>query len=165
MNCPNCGAPMAPEPDRSVAAPWTCTHCGTTLTPDPNTVDVTVVDGGAHQCPLCRRALVRALLGGRETIEYCQQCRGMLMPLRAFAQTLIAQRAAATTPGIAPRAPDPRELNRHLTCPQCGDPMLTDWYYGPGGIVIDTCPSCDSVWLDAGELQRAIDAPGPDRRA
>jgi Zn-finger nucleic acid-binding protein len=42
--------------------------------------------------------------------------------------------------------------------------MIADWYYGPGNIVIDTCPPCDLVWLDAGELQRAIDAPGRDRR-
>jgi Zn-finger nucleic acid-binding protein len=31
-------------------------------------------------------------------------------------------------------------------------------------MVIDTCETCDLVWLDAGELKRAIDAPGPDRR-
>ena len=31
--------------------------------------------------------------------------------------------------------------------------MLTDWYYGGGRIVIDTCPDCRLVWLDAGELQ------------
>jgi len=42
--------------------------------------------------------------------------------------------------------------------------MITDWYYGPGNIIIDTCEACGIVWLDAGELRRAVDAPGPDRR-
>ncbi|HXT33673.1 MAG TPA: zf-TFIIB domain-containing protein [Vicinamibacterales bacterium] len=51
-----------------------------------------------------------------------------------------------------------------MNCVNCGARMLTDWYYGPSNIVIDTCPACDLVWLDAGELQRAIDAPGSDRR-
>jgi len=43
--------------------------------------------------------------------------------------------------------------------------MVTDWYYGPGNIIIDTCPVCDLVWLDAGEFNRAADAPGQDRRS
>jgi len=34
--------------------------------------------------------------------------------------------------------------------------MITDWYYGGGRIVVDTCPACDLIWLDAGELQRAV---------
>ena len=54
--------------------------------------------------------------------------------------------------------------NLRIVCPNCEGPMLTDWYYGPGNIVIDTCPACDLVWLDAGELRRVVDAPGLDRR-
>ena len=134
------------------------------LRSDPSAVDVRVVNGAAHQCPVCHRALVRALLDDRETIEYCEECRGMLMARRAFAQTLIARRAAAASPSITPPVADARELKRRIACPQCGNPMVTDWYYGPGAIVADTCPSCDSIWLDGGEMQRAIDAPGPDRR-
>jgi Zn-finger nucleic acid-binding protein len=160
MNCPNCGAPMGLSES---GTQWGCSFCGTTLRPE-TTVDVDVVGTAAHQCPLCQKALVRAVLGGRETIEYCEQCHGMLMARRAFADTLISRRGSATTASITPPPPDPRDLTRHLTCPRCDQPMVTDWYYGPGGIVIDTCPSCDLVWLDAGELQRVIDAPGPDRR-
>jgi Zn-finger nucleic acid-binding protein len=54
-------------------------------------------------------------------------------------------------------------LDRRIACPNCSNEMIADWYYGPGHIVIDTCPPCDVVWLDAGELGRAIDAPGSDR--
>jgi Zn-finger nucleic acid-binding protein len=57
-----------------------------------------------------------------------------------------------------------RDLARRIACPACGATMLTDWYYGPGNIVIDSCPACDLVWLDAGEMRRAVDAPGADRR-
>ncbi len=156
---------MALAEPEAAWGPWECTYCHTTVRPQPGVVDVRVVEGAGHQCPVCRRTLVRAVLGGREPIEYCEQCHGMLMARRVFAQTVIARRAAAGTPMITPPAPDPAELNRRITCPQCGDPMITDWYYGPGGIVIETCPSCDSIWLDAGELERAIDAPGADRGA
>jgi Zn-finger nucleic acid-binding protein len=37
-------------------------------------------------------------------------------------------------------------------------------YYGPGNIVIDTCGTCQLLWLDHGELASVIDAPGRDRR-
>lgn len=162
MNCPNCGAPMALS---MPGAPWNCTHCGTTLRPDPGEpVDVRVVGDAAHECPVCRRALARAILDDRETAEYCRQCEGILMARRAFAQTVIARRAIGRAPGVTPPAADPREMDRRLACPQCREPMLTDWYYGPGGIIVDTCPSCDVIWLDGGELKRAIDAPGGDRR-
>jgi Zn-finger nucleic acid-binding protein len=99
----------------------------------------------------------------REPIEICDRCKGILMPRRAFAVTLHARRRAATTTSVTPLPADRAEFHRRIACPQCGAPMIADWYYGPGSIVIDTCPACDLVWLDAGELQRAIDAPGSDR--
>lgn len=101
----------------------------------------------------------------RERIEICERCKGILMALRAFGETLTARRRAAETPSVIPTPADRREMQRRTACPRCGDTMITDWYYGPGNIVIDTCPACHVVWLDAGELQRAIDAPGRDRRS
>jgi Zn-finger nucleic acid-binding protein len=41
--------------------------------------------------------------------------------------------------------------------------METFEYYGPGNIVIDTCNSCDLIWLDYGELRKVVNAPGRDR--
>jgi Zn-finger nucleic acid-binding protein len=107
---------------------------------------------------------MRATLDDREAIEICERCKGILMARQAFAETLTARRRAAQTPSVTPRPTDRAELQRRIACPDCGAPMVTDWYYGPGNIVIDTCPACDVIWLDAGELGRAIDAPGSDRR-
>jgi hypothetical protein len=36
-------------------------------------------------------------------------------------------------------------------------------YFGPGNVIIDTCGTCDLVWLDFGELKQIEDAPGQDR--
>jgi Zn-finger nucleic acid-binding protein len=36
-------------------------------------------------------------------------------------------------------------------------------YLGPGNVVIDTCSTCDLIWLDHGELTEMVDAPGSDR--
>lgn len=145
-------------------SPWACQHCGTVVRP-ATPVDLRVVGAGAQQCPLCRCALDKAVMNDRTPVQTCPRCHGLLMPRREFVVTLVAQRAAAKSPAITPSAADPAQLDRRIECPQCGGRMVTDWYYGPGGIVVDTCTSCDTIWLDAGELQRAIDAPGPDRPA
>jgi Zn-finger nucleic acid-binding protein len=36
-------------------------------------------------------------------------------------------------------------------------------YLGPGSIVIDTCHTCDLIWLEFGELNKVVNAPGRDR--
>ena len=41
--------------------------------------------------------------------------------------------------------------------------MTTHPYYGPGNVVMESCDSCNLVWLDHGELQQIVDAPGRDR--
>ena len=161
MNCPNCGAPMTLLPTRPC---WQCGHCSTLVCPEPAADGVRVTENAGEMCPLCRQALRRAVMDDREAIQVCQRCKGILMAREAFATTLVARRRAAGRPTVIPPLADRSDLERRIACPQCGSEMLTDWYYGPGNIVIDTCPACDLIWLDAGELNRAIDAPGSDRR-
>ena len=43
--------------------------------------------------------------------------------------------------------------------------MSTHRYLGPGNIIIDTCGTCNLIWLDYGELNKAVNAPGKDRGA
>jgi Zn-finger nucleic acid-binding protein len=142
---------------------WQCDHCGTIVCPEPAADGLRVTGEPGHSCPVCHLALVRAVIDDRDRIEICERCKGVFMARRAFAVTLTARRHAARTPTVTPVPADPHELERRIACPNCGRIMLTDRYYGPGNIIIDTCPTCDVVWLDAGELGRAVDAPGPDR--
>lgn len=143
---------------------WQCGHCSTLVCPEPAADGVRVTGERGHDCPVCHQALLRAVMDDRERIEICERCKGTFMPLRVFAETLTARRRAAQTPSVIPTPADRDDLHRRVDCPACSQPMITDWYYGPGNIVIDTCPACGVVWLDAGELGRAIDAPGSDRR-
>jgi len=143
---------------------WSCAHCSSLVCPEPAEDGVRATGEHGHQCPVCRQALVRATLDDRDHIEFCERCKGLLMDRRVFDLRLTARRRSAQTPSIVPAPADRGELQRHVTCPNCAQKMLTDWYYGPGNIIIDTCPACDLLWLDAGELRRAVDAPGPDRR-
>jgi Zn-finger nucleic acid-binding protein len=152
---------MALHPSRPC---WQCGHCGTLVCPEPAADGLRVTGERGHDCPICRQALRRATIDDRETIEVCERCKGLLMSRRGFAVTLTARRRAAQTPSVTPTPTDRADLQRRIACPNCAAAMIADWYYGPGNIVIDTCPVCDLVWLDAGELGRAVDAPGPDRR-
>jgi Zn-finger nucleic acid-binding protein len=143
---------------------WQCGHCSTLVCPEPAADGVRVTGERGLMCPVCRRALVRAVMDDREPIQVCPRCKGMFMARRAFAETMVARRRAAERPSVTPSPTDRSELSRRIDCPRCASRMLTDWYYGPGNIVIDTCPVCDVVWLDAGEFGRVVDAPGRDRR-
>ncbi len=165
MNCPNCGAPMALLESRPV---WQCGHCSTMIRLDsgiPGGIRIDAKTTSDRECPVCRRPLAAATIDDRHRIEACTTCDGLLIPLPLFATTVIAKRQTAETPSIIPDRTSARDLRRAVDCPNCGERMLTDWYYGPGNVVIDRCEECGLVWLDGGELQRVIDAPGADRRA
>jgi Zn-finger nucleic acid-binding protein len=143
---------------------WSCGHCASVVCPEPAADGVRPTGERGHSCPVCRIPLIRATLDDRDRVEICDRCKGILLARRAFAVTLTARRRDARTPSVTPSPADSRELDRRIDCPNCRARMITDWYYGAGNIVIDTCEPCDLVWLDAGELRRAVDAPGTDRR-
>lgn len=144
---------------------YVCTHCGTTSFPETVSRDgIRVVEpiDEVRRCSSCGGSLVHAMLDAC-LIEYCQACRGLLVPRRDFAEIVRRRRAWAQTQSVTPQPADVGELRRRITCPKCGDRMATDWYYGPGSVIMDRCVGCDLVWLDYGELNRIVDAPGADR--
>jgi len=47
---------------------------------------------------------------------------------------------------------------RQIECPKCHEPMFVVEFEG---IEIDTCPSCEGVWLDGGELEALVGTPPP----
>jgi Zn-finger nucleic acid-binding protein len=163
MNCPNCGAPMVLLEGRPV---WHCDHCDTVVRPAGVPEGVRVVnarDDDARSCPVCGRSLRAAILDDRARIDVCERCSGILIQREVFAETLMARRRAAVTPAIVPSPVDADEMERRVACPSCAKTMITDWYYGPGHVIIDRCVRCDLVWLDGGEFKTLVDAPGLDR--
>ena len=113
-----------------------------------------------------------ASAGGRSLPRYCTEA-----PRGGTARTAVAfssrertsrKSSSGSAPGrprppVVPRPLDREALARSLTCPSCLRDMSTHPYYGPGNVVIDTCDACNVVWLDFGELQQIVDAPGKDR--
>ena len=143
-----------------------CRYCGSFHFPETTAGDgVRLVSENpdASACPICANSLASAMLDETHSVRYCQNCRGVLIPRRGFAAVVQHRRAWATgTPG--PAVPiNPDGLHRKVTCPICKSPMAAHPYYGPGNVVLDSCESCELVWLDFGELKQIVDAPGKDR--
>jgi Zn-finger nucleic acid-binding protein len=143
-----------------------CRYCGSFHFPDTTADDgVRLVSDGpqAANCAVCDRPLTSAMLDETHAVRYCRNCRGVLIPRRGFAAVVQHRRAWATgAPG--PAVPfDADELQRKVRCPVCKTRMTTHPYYGPGNVVLDSCGTCDLVWLDFGELKQIVDAPGKDR--
>jgi Zn-finger nucleic acid-binding protein len=164
MNCRNCAAAMELFDRRRY---FFCRYCGTFEFLERNEVDgVQVLERriDALPCPLCEAPLAKSLLDGHHAVQYCERCRGVVLERAAFASAVTARRARATGPGSPPPAGlDSRELERRVKCPACRKMMDVHPYYGPGNVIIDTCATCNLVWLDFGELKQIGDAPGQDR--
>lgn len=142
-----------------------CHHCGSFHFPEPIEDGLRVLGRPREplSCGICRQPLARALLDDAHEAEYCENCRGVLVPRAHFAEVVHRRRAWASSPPVIPEPLDRRELERVVRCPSCSRRMATHPYFGPGNVVIETCDPCDLIWLDYGELQRMVDAPGRDR--
>jgi Zn-finger nucleic acid-binding protein len=143
---------------------FSCGHCGRFHFPGPapDAVRIVGVEQRPPLCPTCRLPLAVATIANHPG-HCCERCRGLLLSRETFVSVVQTRRAWATSAPVAPRPVDRSELEREVECPNCQSPMATHPYYGPGGIVIDTCGACDVIWLDARELDSVIDAPGRDR--
>ena len=143
-----------------------CRYCSTFHFLDGDTPDgVHVIDRGTDvACPVCAAALATSLLDGAHAVQYCEQCRGVLVPRASFAEA-VTRRRAASGPVATPIPPDRSELHRHLACPSCRSTMDVHPYFGPGNVIIDSCARCNLIWLDFGELKQISEAPGADRGA
>jgi Zn-finger nucleic acid-binding protein len=110
-------------------------------------------------CPICGVSLVAAALEGNRVL-HCRRCRGILVNNPTFADIVRLRRARHEGPSDRPPPLDAEALNRQVHCPACDGRMDVHPYYGPGNVVIDTCPRCFLVWLDHGELGVIERAPG-----
>ena len=160
MNCTNCGAPML----LMSKAYFYCQYCGTFHFPPETGEGVRILDSLPHplECPVCIEPLYRASIQ-RYPAMHCKKCRGTLMEQFMFGEVVQYLRSRAKGPADPPRKLDPNELQRQVLCPYCLKKMETHPYAGPGNIVIDTCANCYVIWLDFGELNQIVNAPGRDR--
>lgn len=110
-------------------------------------------------CPDCRTSLVHATAAGAKVIG-CPTCRGLFLAGEDFALLVRSLRSAYRGPDVIPHPIDPDQAHPPRECPACAAVMDAHPYAGPGNAVIDACRECRMVWLDHGELQQIVQAPG-----
>lgn len=162
MNCPHCGAPMILYRERDY---YYCEHCGSYHFPNQDGQGLRILGQnpeGIH-CPQCQAALNLMTFADFFQGYQCPDCQGLLFNRTIFREAIDFQRARVKTPPAPYSTFNPAELDRTTFCPVCQGKMETFQYNGPGNIIIDTCHACDLIWLDYGELQKVVDAPGRDR--
>lgn len=131
---------------------------------DPLAGDGIVPLGGELEavCPACGVRLRTGQIDERPAL-YCSECCGVLLRCGDFGTVLRNRRAQRHEWEDSPPV-DRKAFARSLDCPSCSRVMETHPYYGPGNVVIDSCGSCDLVWLDHNELSelaKAVDHRRP----
>jgi len=139
-----------------------CDYCLSFQFPPGSGEDGVRLVGGASglDCPVCRTGLQEGRIEG-EPVQYCPHCRGFLATNPVFA-TIVRERRAKRPASESAYTYDPAELRRRIDCPKCRTRMDTHPFYGGGRVLIDTCPDCELIWLDAGELT-VIEQHNPPR--
>jgi Zn-finger nucleic acid-binding protein len=137
-----------------------CEHCRSNFFPQPDADGVVDLDEPSETgCPVCRAAMVHAAAANIRVL-FCRECRGLLVGMDDFVSLVGELRSRNAEYLEQPRALDPGELERAVSCPRCRRRMHTHPYAGPGNIVIDNCPVCRLNWLDYRELRRVARSPG-----
>ncbi len=113
-------------------------------------------------CPNCRTEMEPVVIGGVE-IDYCPSCHGIWLDEGELQE--LAKYDAKEFKGVEQilMPPSTEEAQGGLSssvseriCPRCNVKLYTYKYGGNSDIVIDGCPQCGGIWLDAGELAKIL---------
>ena len=162
MNCTHCGAPMILFRDRDY---YFCDHCKSYHFPQQDTDGLRVLGENPEgiKCPHCKLVLNLITFDDFYQGYQCPKCSGLLFNRTTFREAIDFHRSRTKEPPEPPGTFDKTELERVTYCSVCHQKMETFQYNGPGNIVIDTCHEDDLIWLDYGEINKVVDAPGRDR--
>ena len=102
------------------------------------------------QCPKCQHPAEDFQTSAGVTVNFCQGCKGLWFDEGEFARYC---QTASDLAHLTSRLQEAHPTS--FTCPRCVHSLLCELPYQQGGaLLIDWCPTCHGVWLDAGELQK-----------
>lgn len=112
------------------------------------------------RCPVCvdQNLEVGKVVGSQ--VCFCGHCRGFVVDSESFGVLVRQLRAEFLGNDDRPTMMNQQQLEHIRHCPACAQKMNTHPYYGPGNVVIDSCPHCKLTWLDHSELAKIKRAPG-----
>ena len=162
MNCESCQNPMSQVHGQNHLH---CPACNTfQFKSDIRHSQIPILPQGKpteFQCPKCVLPLEVGLIHENMQVCFCNNCRGFVTPNESLGFLINDLRSAYTGPDDLPVPIDPNELDVFPNCPACWEKMDSHPYYGPGNVVLNTCGHCQLAWLDHGELDKIVRAPGP----
>jgi Zn-finger nucleic acid-binding protein len=110
-------------------------------------------------CPRCKAELRTRQVGANTLVE-CGSCAGLWVEpqlLERLCSDVSARKSIAEVLGkLAVPKPQTRALAEgYIPCPNCKEPMNRKNFGSISGVLIDVCRE-HGVWLDHGELERAL---------
>jgi Zn-finger nucleic acid-binding protein len=101
-------------------------------------------------CPTCDKPLIEVARGGQR-VDRCPTCHGIFFDageLEAIVAMMDLYHSIKLEEDEIDIVPS-EERTRRVSCPADGADMEPRQV---GTLTMDTCPSCDGIWLDDGEL-------------
>ena len=111
------------------------------------------------QCPRDGGTLTSETYEGDVGVDRCTTCAGIWLDageLRDVQETIehdYSHELGRIETVAAAYALARQKVQPDVDCPKCGSALFATEYGHCSYILVDRCPDCGGVWLDAGELQ------------
>lgn len=111
------------------------------------------------KCPIDQTTLKEVVYEGIH-IETCPSCGGEWLDADELKHVVAAREhkfSEAELAALAKAKPVTgialESVDRDVPCPKCGTQTKPVNYGGDTGLIIDSCPDCGGIWLDAAEVE------------
>jgi Zn-finger nucleic acid-binding protein len=171
MNCPSCGAPVAPDATSCehcgsrlamVACPSCfgmvfagakfCSHCGAAIAREEIPTDQ------KQRCPRCR-VYMESVVIGNTNLHECPTCEGIWADTVSLQRICADREQQSAVLGVARSLPvesNQLEPVRYVPCPICNKLMNRVAFAHCSRVVVDVCKT-HGTWFDKDELRRIVE--------
>ena len=104
-------------------------------------------------CPKCKIETLSSYDSENVNFEFCDQCGGVWFDRNELAEYI---ELSQDIPELADMRKDAK--NTGLSCPKCDGILEELPFSSKSEFLVDRCPNCGGIFLDAGELRAAENA-------
>lgn len=113
------------------------------------------------KCPRCETVL-KAVEYDEVQIQVCPDCKGEWLEAGELEKIAEHHEEVFTTEEIAKLDGVNKEIftatetdHDELQCPECDGVEMKHFNYGEtSGLLLDKCPKCGGIWMDAGQMEK-----------
>ena len=103
-------------------------------------------------CPKCYQSIEVVEFGTDIKLLRCTSCYGLFCKAHTLQQLREEWLSDSVLDKGSPAQGAKHNEQRDIACPECGATMVRVRDSAQVHITLDSCPNCDGVFLDAGEL-------------